>query len=286
MVAIERKNNRLKGILPKNFSRPKLDKRRLGEVVDIFSNIPLSDYRDKKDVLGRTYEYCLAMFAEQEGRRAGEFYTPSSIVRTLVEILESYNGRVYDQALANIDGCCLVFKKGYIYESVYYNQKNYSYFLAKAEIQPSSVEFSFEMNAHNSSLLNQIQSAKKKADAMRRYPGSFAETLVMLMEERKMTNKKLADVSLVGERTIQRLRNEEEYPTSIQSILGLCVGLKLPVPEAEMLLDKSDFKLNSMKEEGYIYKCILGACAVNSIYEINEMLEANNVKPLGSDSYA
>lgn len=96
MVAIERKNNRLKGILPKNFSRPKLDKRRLGEVVDIFSNIPLSDYRDKKDVLGRTYEYCLAMFAEQEGRRAGEFYTPSSIVRTLVEILEPYNGRVYD----------------------------------------------------------------------------------------------------------------------------------------------------------------------------------------------
>lgn len=96
MVAIERENNRLKGILPKNFSRPELDKRRLGEVVDIFTNIPLSDYRDKKDVLGRTYEYCLAMFAEQEGRRAGEFYTPSSIVRTLVEILEPYNGRVYD----------------------------------------------------------------------------------------------------------------------------------------------------------------------------------------------
>ncbi len=203
-------------------------------------------------------------------------------------IYQDKNGTAFmtDYALANIDECCLVFKKGYTYESVYYNQKNYSYFLAKAEKQPSSVEFSFEMNAHNSSLLNQIQSAKKKADAMRRYPGSFAETLVMLMEERKMTNKKLADVSLVGERTIQRLRNEEEYPTSIQSILGLCVGLKLPVPEAEMLLDKSDFKLNSMKEEGYIYKCILGACAVNSIYEINEMLEANNVKPLGSDSYA
>src|SRR5699024_7000056 len=56
------------------------------------------DYRDKKDILGRTYEYCLAMFAEQEGRRAGEFYTPSSIVKTLVEILEPYNGRVYDPA--------------------------------------------------------------------------------------------------------------------------------------------------------------------------------------------
>lgn len=96
MVEIEKENTRLKGILPKNFSRPELDKRRLGEVVDIFTNIPLSDHKDKKDILGRTYEYCLAMFAEQEGRRAGEFYTPSSIVRTLVEILEPYNGRVYD----------------------------------------------------------------------------------------------------------------------------------------------------------------------------------------------
>ncbi len=96
MVKIEQENNRLKGILPKNYARPDLDKRRLGEIVDIFTNIPLSDYKDKKDVLGRTYEYCLAMFAEQEGRRAGEFYTPSSIVRTLVEILEPYNGRVYD----------------------------------------------------------------------------------------------------------------------------------------------------------------------------------------------
>lgn len=96
MVFIENENRRLKGILPKNFARPELDKRRLGEVVDLFTNIYLVDYKDKKDILGRSYEYCLAMFAEQEGRRAGEFYTPSSIVRTLVEILEPYNGRVYD----------------------------------------------------------------------------------------------------------------------------------------------------------------------------------------------
>ncbi len=96
MVEIERENIRLKGILPKNFARPELDKRRLEEVVDIFTNMPLVDNSDKKDVIGRTYEYCLSMFAEQEGKRAGEFYTPSSIVRTLVEILEPYNGRVYD----------------------------------------------------------------------------------------------------------------------------------------------------------------------------------------------
>ena len=98
MVQIETENTRLKGILPKNFARPELDKRRLGEVVDLFTNMPLVDNRNKKDIIGRTYEYCLSMFAEQEGKRAGEFYTPSSIVRTLVEILEPYNGRVYDPA--------------------------------------------------------------------------------------------------------------------------------------------------------------------------------------------
>ena len=98
MVQIEKENIRLKGILPKNFARPELDKRRLGEIVDLFTNMPLTDASGKKDIIGRTYEYCLAMFAEQEGRRAGEFYTPSSIVRTLVEILEPYNGRVYDPA--------------------------------------------------------------------------------------------------------------------------------------------------------------------------------------------
>ena len=97
------------------------------------------------------------------------------------------------------------------------------------------LEYSFEMNAHNRTLLSQIQRASRSADAMRLYPGAFSETLVQLMKEKKLSNKKLADASLVGERTIQRLRNEEEYPTTIQTVLGLCYGLQLSVPEAEML---------------------------------------------------
>lgn len=96
MVAIEEENDRLKGILPKNYARPELDKRRLGEVVDLFNNLKLKEHGNSKDILGRTYEYALAEFASQEGKNAGEFYTPSSIVRTLVEILEPYEGRVYD----------------------------------------------------------------------------------------------------------------------------------------------------------------------------------------------
>ena len=96
MVSIEEENDRLKGILPKNYARPELDKRRLGEVVDLFNNLKLKEHGNSKDILGRTYEYALAQFASQEGKNAGEFYTPSSIVRTLVEILEPYVGRVYD----------------------------------------------------------------------------------------------------------------------------------------------------------------------------------------------
>ena len=96
MVAIEEENKKLKGILPKNFARPELDKRRLGDVVDLFTNVQMTDGTDEKDLLGRTYEYCLRQFAEQEGKNAGQFYTPSCIVRTIVEILQPFNGRVYD----------------------------------------------------------------------------------------------------------------------------------------------------------------------------------------------
>ena len=97
MRAIERENKRLKDILPKNFARPELDKRRLGEVVDLFTNkVKMHEDGGSKDILGRTYEYCLSKFAEAEGKLAGEFYTPACIVRTLVEVIQPYEGRVYD----------------------------------------------------------------------------------------------------------------------------------------------------------------------------------------------
>lgn len=96
MLAIEKENDRLKGILPKNFARPELDKRRLGDVVDLFTNIEMHEAGDERDLLGRTYEYCLQKFASLEGKNGGEFYTPSCIVRTIVEILQPYEGRVYD----------------------------------------------------------------------------------------------------------------------------------------------------------------------------------------------
>jgi len=97
MVVIERDNPSLKGVLPKDYARPGLDKTRLGQLVDMVSNIAVGDRASRsKDVLGRTYEYFLAQFASAEGKKGGEFYTPHSIVRLLVEMLAPYQGRVYD----------------------------------------------------------------------------------------------------------------------------------------------------------------------------------------------
>ena len=96
LQSIEDENRTLKGILPSNYARPELDKRRLGDIVDLFSNIKMHTSGDEKDLLGRVYEYCLQKFASMEGKNAGEFYTPSCIVRTIVEVLQPYEGRVYD----------------------------------------------------------------------------------------------------------------------------------------------------------------------------------------------
>src|SRR6267142_7212200 len=97
MVAIERDNPRLKGILPKDYARPALDKNRLGELIDLIGTIGMGDKANRsKDILGRVYEYFLRQFASAEGKKGGEFYTPRCVVKLLVEMIEPYKGRVYD----------------------------------------------------------------------------------------------------------------------------------------------------------------------------------------------
>jgi type I restriction enzyme M protein len=112
MVAIECDNPRLKGVLPKDYARPALDKHRLGELIDLIGTIELvasaapadrsaedsrrSTTHRSKDILGRVYEYFLGRFASAEGKRGGEFYTPQCVDRLLVEMLAPYKGRIYD----------------------------------------------------------------------------------------------------------------------------------------------------------------------------------------------
>jgi type I restriction enzyme M protein len=95
MDAIERENPSLKGVLPKDYARPALDKQRLGELIDLIGTISMRDNGSRsKDILGRVYEYFLGRFASAEGKGGGEFYTPQSVVRLLVEMIEPYKGRV------------------------------------------------------------------------------------------------------------------------------------------------------------------------------------------------
>jgi len=104
MVAIERDNPRLKGVLPKDYARPGLDKHRLGELIDLIATISLTAASEGEkthrsvDLLGRVYEYFLTRFASAEGKNGGQFYTPSCVVRCLVEMLAPYKGRIYDPA--------------------------------------------------------------------------------------------------------------------------------------------------------------------------------------------
>ncbi len=97
MTAIERDNPTLKSVLPKEYARPGLDKARLGQLINLVSDIGLGSPADRaKDILGRVYEYFLAQFASAEGKKGGQFYTPSRVVRVLVEMIAPYKGRVYD----------------------------------------------------------------------------------------------------------------------------------------------------------------------------------------------
>jgi len=97
MLAIEKENRALKGVLPNDYARPSLDKTRLGELIDLVGTIGLGDEASRsKDILGRVYEYFLGQFASAEGKAGGEFYTPQSVVRLLVEMIEPYKGRIFD----------------------------------------------------------------------------------------------------------------------------------------------------------------------------------------------
>lgn len=97
MDAIEKENSQLKGVLPKNYAREALNKKRLGELIDLIGTIGLGYSENKtKDILGRVYEYFLGQFANAEGKKGGQFYTPRSIVKVLVEMIEPYKGRVFD----------------------------------------------------------------------------------------------------------------------------------------------------------------------------------------------
>ncbi|MHB8679668.1 MAG: class I SAM-dependent DNA methyltransferase [Rudaea sp.] len=168
MRAIEKDNESLKGVLPKDYARPALSKVMLGELIDLISGIALNAGNDKsKDVLGRVYEYFLGQFAGAEGKRGGEFYTPRSVVRTLVEMLEPYQGRVYDPCCGS--GGMFVQSEKFVAErggrigdiAIYGQESNYTTWrLAKMNLAVRGIDSDIKWNNEGSFHKDELRDLK------------------------------------------------------------------------------------------------------------------------------
>ncbi len=168
MRAIEKDNESLKSVLPKDYARPALNKVMLGELIDLISGIALGAEGDKsKDILGRVYEYFLGQFAGAEGKRGGEFYTPRSVVRVLVEMLEPYSGRVYDPCCGS--GGMFVQSEKFVQEhggrigdiAIYGQESNYTTWrLAKMNLAVRGIDSDIRWNNEGSFHKDELRDLK------------------------------------------------------------------------------------------------------------------------------
>ena len=168
MLAIEARNASLKGVLPKDHARPALNKVMLGELIDLVSGIGIAAEADRpRDILGRVYEYFLGGFAGAEGKRGGEFYTPRSVVRLLVEMLEPYKGRVYDPCCGS--GGMFVQSEKFVKErggrigdiAIYGQESNYTTWrLAKMNLAVRGIDADIRWNNEGSFHKDELQDLK------------------------------------------------------------------------------------------------------------------------------
>lgn len=168
MRAIEKDNESLKGVLPKDYARPALNKVMLGELIDLISGIALNEEGDRsKDILGRVYEYFLGQFAGAEGKRGGEFYTPRSVVRVLVEMLEPYSGRIYDPCCGS--GGMFVQSEKFVQEhggrigdiAIYGQESNYTTWrLAKMNLAVRGIDSDIRWNNEGSFHKDELRDLK------------------------------------------------------------------------------------------------------------------------------
>lgn len=168
MRAIEKDNESLKGVLSKDYARPALNKVMLGELIDLISGITLNENGQKStDILGRVYEYFLGQFAGAEGKRGGEFYTPRSVVRVLVEMLEPYSGRVYDPCCGS--GGMFVQSEKFVLEhggrigdiAIYGQESNYTTWrLAKMNLAVRGIDSDIRWNNEGSFHKDELRDLK------------------------------------------------------------------------------------------------------------------------------
>ena len=196
---------------------------------------------------------------------------------------KSEDGTIFmtEYALSHMDECCLTFELGFSYESKYQGLKNYNLMMFKME-QSGATEYTYENTAHNIALAKAMDKALTSTPLIRKLPASFSESLKILMKEKGINETELSRYSLVGEKTIQRLRNNDDYPSTKQVILALCVGLRLHPIEARALFGKSQHKLSETSPRDQVYLCIIETGPHNDIYDINAMLRCRNIPILGN----
>lgn len=168
MRAIEKDNESLKGVLPKDYARPALNKVMLGELIDLISGITLNEEgHASRDILGRVYEYFLGQFAGAEGKRGGEFYTPRSVVRVLVAMLEPYKGRIYDPCCGS--GGMFVQSEKFVQEhggrigdiAIYGQESNYTTWrLAKMNLAVRGIDSDIQWNNEGSFHKDELRDLK------------------------------------------------------------------------------------------------------------------------------
>lgn len=168
MRAIEKDNESLKGVLPKDYARPALNKVMLGELIDLISGITLNEEgHASRDILGRVYEYFLGQFAGAEGKRGGEFYTPRSVVRVLVAMLEPYKGRIYDPCCGS--GGMFVQSEKFVQEhggrigdiAIYGQESNYTTWrLAKMNLAVRGIDSDIRWNNEGSFHKDELRDLK------------------------------------------------------------------------------------------------------------------------------
>lgn len=168
MIAIEKRNETLKGVLPKDYARPALNAVMLGELIDLISGIALGAQKgEARDVLGRVYEYFLGQFAGSEGKRGGEFYTPRSVVRVMVEMIEPYKGRVYDPCCGS--GGMFVQSEKFALEhegrigdiAIYGQESNYTTWrLCKMNLAVRGIDAEIEWNSEGSFHKDELRDLK------------------------------------------------------------------------------------------------------------------------------
>ena len=165
MQAIEDENESLRTVLPKDYNRPALDTTMVGRLIDLVSTIPVGRIGDDGgDVLGRVYEYFLGSFAANEGRRGGEYFTPRSIVRLLVEMLEPYQGSVYDPCCGS--GGMFVHSEAFVRAhggtindiSIYGQESNYTTWrLVRMNLAVRGIDSDIRWNAEGSFLKDELK---------------------------------------------------------------------------------------------------------------------------------